>query len=150
MKEYKTLIMKMNYDVVYLANTRSKLSKTLVIQTLLTLPCIKFLPFLRFINNLMKFAQPRDVYIVDCFVGVKSCAGEFPSYFDEETSFKVDNFHKFFELIDNYTCPITIEWVMDLNDHETYLSFRIGDHSYPSHHLALLPSKRCHSTKQVG
>jgi hypothetical protein len=83
MGEYKTLIVKMCEDAAIkepaltpkqvASRESAKYNCDLLcdIGTLLALPCV--LPLLECVNDLMKFAQSRDVFISDYVAAVKIC-----------------------------------------------------------------------------
>ncbi len=70
------------------------------IHMILGLPCI--LPMLEFVNGRMKFAQGKDVFVCDYIT-----AGDlYKMYNDFNTSFQLENFPKFIDVIANTSCRI--------------------------------------------
>jgi hypothetical protein len=94
--EYKTLIVKMCEDAMvkepaltpkHAASKESAKHNCDLfcdVGTLLALPCV--LPLLECVNELMKFAQSRDVFFSDYVVAVKICQANLNM--DPETSFQ--------------------------------------------------------------
>jgi hypothetical protein len=104
-KEYKTLINKLATNNAGVELTKANLLNMCDIDMILGLPCI--LPMLEFVNGLMKFAQSRNV-----FVWLHCNYQNFPRKFvqmynDFNTSFQLENFPKFIDVVTNTSCTIT-------------------------------------------
>lgn len=98
----------------------------------MSLPCI--LPLLRCIDDLIKMAQSCNVMIQDFIGDVKLCQCELHCfYIDLHTSFQSSQFSDFQEIVSGQSHIVSYEWMMDLETHVEYLSFRIGEHTYPTH-----------------
>jgi hypothetical protein len=67
--EYKTFIVKMWHDLVYVVKARLNLYLFCDLHMLMDLSC--FLPLLEVVNALIKFVHKRDVFICDFVVIVK-------------------------------------------------------------------------------
>jgi hypothetical protein len=146
MGEYKTLIVKMCEDAAVKEpaltpkqaasreSARHNCDLLCDIGTLLALPCV--LPLLECVNDLMKFAQSRDVFISDYVAAVKICQADlYMMYVDSETSFQKAHFHMFCDVVEDHSYTISQEWVTDLNTGAESLAFRISGHTYPAHIL---------------
>jgi hypothetical protein len=73
------------------------------------------LPLLECVNELMKFAQSKDVFISDYFAVVKICqATLYMTYMDPETSFQKQHFHMFCDMVEDHSFTISQEWVTNL------------------------------------
>ena len=82
------------------------------------------LPLLEAIENLVSFAQKRDVYICDFLGALKVCQGQLYSmYEDRSTSFATDEFWSFKNLLECSHEQIHLRWVTDLNDNSAVLAF---------------------------
>jgi hypothetical protein len=112
--EYKTLIMKMCEDAEVkepaltlkqaISKESAKHNCDLLcdVAMLLVLPCV--LPLLECVNELMKFAQSRDVFIFDYIAAVKICQADlYMMYMDSETSFKKQHFQMFCDVVEDHS-----------------------------------------------
>ncbi len=62
----------------------------------------------------------------DCIAVVYICQVDlYKMYIDPTTSFQLENFPKFTDVIANTSCRITQNWVIDLNDGTKHLAFHI-------------------------
>ena len=104
------------------------------------------LPLLEYVNNLMKFAQSRDVFISDYVAVVKICQVDlYMMYVDLENSFHKAHFQMFCDVVEDHSYTISHEWITDLNTRVESLAFRIFGHNYLMHtlYLPLAKSSRC-------
>jgi len=86
------------------------------------------LPLLDAVDNLVTFAQKRDVYVCDFLAALKTCQGQLYSmYEDSSTSFATDEFWSFKNLLECSHEQIHLRWVTDsltdLNDNSAVLAF---------------------------
>jgi hypothetical protein len=80
---------------------------------------------LEYVNVLMKCAQAKDVFVCEYIALVKICQTNlYKMYSDPATSFQPKNFLEFTNVV-NTSCRITQDWVIDLNDGNEHLAFRI-------------------------
>ncbi len=82
------------------------------------------LPLLEAVDNLITFAQKRDVYICDFVAAVKVCQGQLYSmYEDHAIRFNTDEFWAYKNLLDCSHEQVHWKWIMDLNDNTSQLTF---------------------------
>ena len=153
MGDYKTLIVKMCEDAAIkepALTSKHAASKESVrlncdlfcdIGTLLALPCV--LPLLECVNDLMKFTQSMDVFILDYVAAIKICQADlYMMYVDPESSFQKAHFQMFCDVVEDYSYTISQEWVTNLNMGTESLAFRNLEHTYSEHILCLASSKK--------
>jgi len=81
---------------------------------------------LKFVNVLMKFAYAKDVFMCDCIVVVKIYQADlYKMYIDPTTSFWLENFPKFTDVVVSTYCRIIQDWMIHLNDETKHLVFHI-------------------------
>jgi hypothetical protein len=123
-KEYKTLIVKMATHSGFVEATKTNLVNLCDVGTILGLPCI--LLMLKSLNILMKFAQARVVFVCDYIAIVEIYQIDlYKMYIDPTTSFRLENFLEFIDVVINISCKITQDWVTNLNDGIKHLVFHI-------------------------
>lgn len=85
-------------------------------------------------------AQSRDVMIQDFIEAMKFCQCELHCfYLDSQTSFCHSAFSDFDEvIISGGSHTVSHEWMIDLETHVKYLSFRIGYHTYSTHYIGTM------------
>ena len=82
------------------------------------------LPLLEAVDNLITFAQKRDVYICDFVAALKVCQGQLYSlYEDQATRFSTDEFWAYKNLLDCSHEHVHWKWITDLNDNTSQLAF---------------------------
>jgi len=85
---------------------------------------VALLPLLDTVDNLVTFAQKRDVFICDFIAAVKICQASLHTmYVDPATSFSTDEFWAFQNLLDCSHEQIHLKWITDLNDDSAVLAF---------------------------
>ena len=85
---------------------------------------VALLSLLDVVDNLVTFAQKRDVFICDFIAAVKICQASLHSmYQDPATCFSTNEFWAFQNLLDCSHEQIHLKWITDLNDGSTILVF---------------------------
>jgi hypothetical protein len=124
LEEYKTLVANMDECDTELG--KKNLALLCDFESLLSLPAM--IPLLDCVNDLIKFAQSRSVFICDFVTAVKVCQGElFQKFVDEGTAFQGNCFQNFCNIIADSSEIIDFGWFPDLETHEDFLSMHVLD-----------------------
>jgi hypothetical protein len=114
MNEYHTLVVKMTMDFV--SNNSSKVNFEILCDIEVLYELAILLPFLEEVNNLMKLAQARDVFVVDYVSIIKLCEAYLFSHFvDLDIAFKFDVFYFFKSLVSSSHDLFIMKWILNLN-----------------------------------
>ena len=99
---------------------------------------VALLLLLAAVDNLVTFAQKRDVFICDFIAAVKICQASLHSmYQDPATCFSTDEFWAIQNLLDCSHEQIHLKWITDLNDSSAILVFVCqGEQIHAEHNLA--------------
>jgi hypothetical protein len=88
------------------------------------------------VNQLIKFAQSRSVFVTDYINAVKMWQAKiFMMYCNPDASFSPAHFPLFNDIMTDHSYTIGQEWVTDLNNGSETLAFQIANHMYTSHEL---------------
>jgi hypothetical protein len=91
MAKYKTLLMKMALDIPINQQVMLNYEHLCNIHILLGFVCI--FPLLESMHVLIKFAQPKHVFVCDLMVAIKVCQGDvYNMHYDQIFMFIVDSF----------------------------------------------------------
>jgi hypothetical protein len=102
-KEYKIFINKFATNNASVELIKANLLNMCDIDMIFGLPCI--LPTM---NGLMKFVQSKSVFVCDYIAAIKICQGNlYKMYNDFNTSFQLENFPQFTNVVTNTSCKIT-------------------------------------------
>jgi hypothetical protein len=122
MSEYRTLVVKMAFDSIN--NNSAKVNFELLCDIEVLYGLAILLPMLEEVNNLMKLAQARDIFVVDYMAAIKLCQADLYSHFaDPYTTFKSDIFYSFKSLVDSWHDLLIMRWIPDLNTCMKHLAF---------------------------
>jgi hypothetical protein len=81
---------------------------------------------LEIVNRVIKWAQDRDIYIVDFISGVKDCTSLLYRYFvDPSTRYQVDIFKSYIQLQEGCHPEIRTKWQMSVGSKVEHLVFDV-------------------------
>jgi hypothetical protein len=122
--EYKTLVANMAKCDTALGKKNLRLLRDL--QTLLCLASL--IPMFEAVNECIKFAQSRNVYICNFVASVNVCKAKLYRLFvDPETAFTGRPFAEFQRLVDDKSTCVDFEWLIDMETHEEFLNYNVLD-----------------------
>jgi hypothetical protein len=94
------------------------------VEVLLAFHCL--VPMLEIVNRVIKWAQDRDIYIVDFISGVKDCTSLLYRYFvDPSTRYQVDIFKSYIQLQEGCHPEIRTKWQMSAGSKVEHLVFDV-------------------------
>jgi hypothetical protein len=99
LSEYRTLVVKMGLDMNTCSAAKDNFDMLVDLEVMLAFHCL--VPMLEMVNKVIKWAQDRDIYVVDFIEGVKHCTSLLYRYFvDPSTRFQVDIFKDYIQLLE--------------------------------------------------
>jgi hypothetical protein len=134
LEEFKTLVALMDECPSELA--KKNLLLLCNFETLLSLAA--FIPLLGSVNQLIKFAQLRHVYICDFVNAVKHCQAELHAHFvDPATAFGTDRvFNDFHKIIEDRSDCVELKWLPDMETEEMFLNYNIKEANHNCYRVA--------------
>jgi hypothetical protein len=120
--EYKTLVATMDECDTLLAKKNLRL-----LQNFETLLCLaSLIPLFDCVNECIKFAQARNVYICDFVASVNTCKAKLYKLFvDPTTAYTGRAFAEFQHLVDDKSTCVDFEWLPDIETHELFLNYNV-------------------------
>jgi hypothetical protein len=84
LSKYRPLLVKMGHDLHTFVPAKDNFEALVDVEVLLAFHCL--VPMLEIVNRVIKWAQDRDVYIVDFISGVKDCTSLLYRHFMDLTT----------------------------------------------------------------
>jgi hypothetical protein len=124
LSEYRPLLVKMGLDLHTSTPTKDNFEALVDVEVLLAFHYL--VPMLEIVNRVIKWAQDRDVYIVDFILGVKDCTSLLYRHFvDPTTRYQVDIFKSFIQLLEGCHPEIRTKWQMSTGSKVEHFVFDV-------------------------
>jgi hypothetical protein len=144
LSEYRTLVVKMGLDMNTCSAAKDNFDMLVDLEIMLAFHYL--VPMLEMVNKVIKWAQDRNIYVVDFIEGAKHCTSLLYLHFvDPSTRFQVDIFKDYIQLLEGAHPQIRTKWVTVVGQELEHLVFDVGPH----HMFACYKDKHSRALKFV-